>query len=206
MTARRIITCFGPAAAYALLWAAAVMLAGCQTGKRGKPSVTTPAASVLGTEGQDKPATVETGKTGFTIPKNTVVKVLPDGSAVFTAAQPVAVSSESIRASSGGMSPEVANAQVSADLERDRIKQASKDRAPLLWAAIGSALAGVLALGLLKEWPIIGRSLLAFSALAGVAWKVSEIPAWIPFVALVAAALVVIAYKRAEKDSNSPAK
>ena len=87
-------------------------------------------------------------------------------------------------------------------VKKAELAQGSKDRAPLLWVAIACGVLGVVARIVVKEWPAIGNGFLAAAALAGVAWKVSEVPWWAFLGVFLLIGAIIAGYKRAEWDKN----
>jgi len=156
------------------------------------------------------PATLEIGGTITTLP-------VPAGSTVESvAAVPASATSEAIpasvkvvlagpsemrsethqeRASSGAIDTKVAT-------KRIEIEAAVAERKPLLWVALGCGVLGVLLLVVVKEWPALGKGFLAAGVVAGVAWKVSDVPSWAFLAVLVAVGLLIAGYKRAEWDKD----
>jgi hypothetical protein len=139
-----------------------------------------------GSSVETKPGTPETATSPGVAPSVKVTLSAPSELRVETTAE---------AATTGTIDTEMAKHRITVETE-------AAERKPLLWTAIGCLVIGVLALGFLKEWPIIGRSFLAASALSGAAWKVAEIPWWAFAVVLLVAGLAVAFYKRAEWDAN----
>lgn len=77
-----------------------------------------------------------------------------------------------------------------------------EDRSKLLWVAIGCGISGLLARSLLPAWPALSNGLLLAAALAGLSWKISELPEWLWATVLLGVALLIAGYKRAEWDAN----
>jgi hypothetical protein len=87
-------------------------------------------------------------------------------------------------------------------VKKAELTQASKDRAPLLWVAIACGVLGVVARIVVKEWPAIGNGFLAAAALAGIAWKVAEVPWWGFLGIFLVVGAIMAGYKRAEWDRD----
>lgn len=160
--------------------------------------------SVTGNRDAGTPATAKSGGTVTTLPLAAGSKVTftpapsVDAGTVsveLSAPSEFRVESHAREASTGTI--DTATAQHRIDTEAR-----TEERKPLLWAAIICGVAGVLARIVLKEWPAIGNGLLAAAALAGVAWKVAEIPWWAFLAVIGGVVLVVLGYKRAEWDQD----
>lgn len=184
-------------------------LAGCVP-LGGVPTITVGENSVQGPKDAGKPATLNETKAGE-------VAVIPAGSKVVVTetagvpatedepAKPAVKVTEvvpaapmkwekteaKVEASTGTIDTSVAKARIAAD-----------ERKPLLWVAVGCLVAGVLVRGVLKEWPSLGNGLILAGVVAGVAWKVAAIPAWVVGVVVVAFGAVALGYKRAEWDKD----
>jgi hypothetical protein len=160
--------------------------------------------NVTGNKDQGTPATAESSGSKATVP-------LPTGSEVkFTPAEGVDVGMVSVKLSapssfsfeSRGTKASTGTIDTATAKHRIDVETAAKEREPLLWVAIGCGVLGVLALIVLKEWPSIGKGLLAASVLASIAWKVAEVPWWAWLAVLAGVGLVIAGYKRAEWDAN----
>jgi len=156
------------------------------------------------------PATIETGGTVTTLPVpagSTVESVSAVPATATSAAVPAAVrvvlagpsemrsETHQERASSGAIDTKVAT-------KRIEIEAAVAERKPLLWVALGCGVLGVLLLVVVKEWPALGKGFLTAGVVAGVAWKVSDVPSWAFLGVLVAVGLLIAGYKRAEWDRD----
>jgi hypothetical protein len=156
------------------------------------------------------PATLEIGGTVTTLPVpagSTVESVASVPASATSAAIPATVKvvlagpsemrseTHQERASSGAIDTKVAT-------KRIEIEAAVAERKPLLWVALGCGVLGVLLLVVVKEWPALGKGFLAAGVVAGVAWKVSDVPSWAFLGVLVAVGLLIAGYKRAEWDKD----
>lgn len=182
----------------ALALLACLAFAGCAS----LPRATISTGSAVGPRDNGTPAKVSSGSTVTTA-------VIPTGSTItFTPADSVAPVTATIsapmelRTESRTESAQTGTVDTTVATKRIEVESAADERRPLLWVAIACGVLGVLAFALLKEWPIIGRALLAASALAGVAWKVAEVPWWAFAAVLLFAAIAVAFYKRAEWDAD----
>jgi hypothetical protein len=121
-------------------------------------------------------------------PAKTVTEIIPGGASQYTETK------ASIRAETGTVDTSVRKHEIDV-----------QDRSKLLWVAIACGVAGIVARSLVPAWPAISNGLLGAAAVAGLAWKVAEIPAWLFLVVIGLAALMVATYKRAEwdKDGNN---
>ena len=81
-------------------------------------------------------------------------------------------------------------------------KQEDKERRVLLYAAIAFAAIGVILRVVLHTWPALSNGFLLSAGIAGVAWKVAEIPAWMCAMGIAVAVLLILGYKRGEWDAN----
>lgn len=76
------------------------------------------------------------------------------------------------------------------------------ERRWLLWAGIACGIAGLVVKSLLPTWPSLSNGLLFAAPCALAAWKFSEIPAWLWFIAIAVVVFLALGYKRAEWDAN----
>lgn len=76
------------------------------------------------------------------------------------------------------------------------------ERKWLLWAAIACAVGGLVVKASFPAWPSISNGLLLAAVAAGAAWKLSDIPAWTWLAVIGVAVLLVMGYKRREKDER----
>ena len=189
-----------------ILFLLVMLVSGCATA----PRVKVGGSSAVGPVDPGTPARVESASTVATlpVPAGSVVEAVPAHAATAeTKGIPASVrvtlaTPSEFRLESHGEAATTGTVDTSVAVKRAELAQASADRSPLLWVAIVCGVAGVLALGLLKEWPIYGRALLAAAAVAGVAWKVAEVPWWAFAVVIVLAGLGVCFYKRGQWDAN----
>ncbi len=79
------------------------------------------------------------------------------------------------------------------------------ERQWLLWVAIGCGVGGLIVRASFPAWPSISNGLLMAGVVAFAAWKLSEIPAWTWLAVLGVAVLLVMGYKRREKDEREAA-
>lgn len=79
------------------------------------------------------------------------------------------------------------------------------ERKWLLWVAIGCGVAGMIAKASFPAWPTIANGLLLSAVVAFAAWKLSDIPAWAWLATIAVAVLLVMGYKRREKDEREEA-
>ncbi len=79
------------------------------------------------------------------------------------------------------------------------------ERQWLLWVAIGCGVGGLIVRASFPAWPSISNGLLLAGIVAFAAWKLSEIPAWTWLAVLGVAVLLVMGYKRREKDEREAA-
>jgi hypothetical protein len=107
-----------------------------------------------------------------------------------------------LRVESHGESASTGTVDTTVAVKKAELTQASHDRAPLLWVAIACGVLGVVARIVVKEWPAIGNGFLAAAALAGVAWKVAEVPWWGFLGVFLVVGAIIAGYKRAEWDAN----
>lgn len=165
-------------------------------------------ATVTAPRDAGKPATLTSGevRTGFRVPAHskltvTAIEALPASDkepaqaareiSVWEFAEPTQFErvATSLSADTGTVDTSVAKHRIDA-----------AQRVWLLWAAIGCGVGGILAMQLVSAWPSLGRGLLAASAAAFAAWKMSEVPAWLWGAVIVVVILVILGYKRAEAD------
>jgi hypothetical protein len=105
-----------------------------------------------------------------------------------------------LRVESHGEASSTGTVDATVAVKKAELAQASADRAPLLWAAIASLVAGVVFV--VMKWP--GVATVAFVA-AGcffAAWKLAEVPWWAGLLAVVAGAALFLGYKRGEWDAD----
>lgn len=179
-------------------------LSGCMSIPRLKlPSVEVTAPKEVGKPGE---ASEVTEKTGFRVPANSRISVirteplpkegvLLPGKTEWTVELPEPTDfvqeAKAIKASTGTVDTTLASKRIEA-----------AERRWLLFTAIGCAIGAILARALVPSWHSISNGLFLAAAVAGVSWKVSELPAWLWAVGLVMAGLLVLGYKRAEWDAN----
>lgn len=198
--------------ALALLVAMLVLCTGCQS----KGTIRAGGNEVVGVPNAGTPATLATSNAGTAVP-------LPAGSTVTVtkvAAQPAQPATKDTPAVAAQPAKEVTviapagpteyrktEATVTADtgtvdtsVAKHQIDVA--DRRWLLFVAIGCGLCGVVARSMLPAWPSLSNGLLLAAVLAGLAWKLADVPSWIWMVALAVVGLLVLGYKRAEWDKN----
>lgn len=159
-------------------------------------------------EDAGKPATIDadTERTGFRVPKNskvTVVRTEPlpgegfllPGKTQWTVELPEPTDFmqevRRIQASTGTVDTSVAMHK--ADLA---------ERRWLLFVAVGCALAGLIIRSMLPAWPSLSNGLLLGAAVAGISWKLAEIPGWLWAVGILISLILVAGYKRAEWDKD----
>jgi hypothetical protein len=92
---------------------------------------------------------------------------------------------------------------VDTTVARHRIDVA--ERRWLLWVAIGCGIAGLVMRSTLPQWPSISNGLLLGAVAAGLAWKLAEVPAWLWLGILALVTILVLGYKRREKDEKEEA-
>lgn len=78
------------------------------------------------------------------------------------------------------------------------------ERRWLLFAAIGAGVLGIVLKSMMPAWPGISNGLLVGAAIAGVAWKVSALPAWIWLIPVAWMIAQAMGYGRADADKKSP--
>lgn len=188
----------------AIIVAAIVLNSGCSV----LPRLKLPSVDVTAPKDVGKPAEASevTEKTGFRIPANSKVSVirkdplpstgyLAPATTEFTFELPeptdFMAEAKAISASSGTIDTTVATKRIEA-----------QERRWLLFTAIACAIGAVLARALVPAWHSISNGLFVAAAIAGVSWKVSELPAWLWAIGLAMAALLILGYKRAEWDAN----
>lgn len=188
-------------------------LAGCSA-SRGGPAIRVGENSVSRPKDAGKPATLNETKAGESV-------IIPAGSKVVVTETAAVAATEKEPAKPAVKVTEVVPAEpmvwekqetkveantgtVDTSIAKARIE--AEERKPLLWVAIGCVVVGVLVRVVLKEWPSLGNGLLLAGVVAGVAWKVSAIPAWVVGVVVVVFGAVALGYKRAEWDKDGDGK
>lgn len=78
----------------------------------------------------------------------------------------------------------------------------AEERRVLLYIGIGLGILGLVVRSMLPAWPSLSNGLLAGAVIAGISWKVAALPSWVWTLALAAAALLAMGYKRAEWDRD----
>lgn len=76
------------------------------------------------------------------------------------------------------------------------------ERKWLLWTAIACGVAGLIVKASFPAWPSVSNGLLLAAVAAGAAWKLSDIPAWTWLAVIGVSVLLVMGYKRREKDER----
>lgn len=200
--------------AYAIA-AACIFLSGCGLLNR-QPVIKSGEITVRGPADAGKPATLTTSNTGTTVP-------LPEGSVIVvteTAAQPAqpATSTEpavpakpavTVTEIIPGGPTEVRKIESTVKADTGTVDTSVRqhqidvaERRWLLWTAIGCGIVGIVVRSMLPAWPALSNGLLAAAALAGLSWKLADVPSWIWLAALLVVGLLVLGYKRAEWDAN----
>ena len=190
-------------------------LSGCNA-LRSKGVIRTPGASVYGVPDAGKPAILNTSDAAEVLP-------LPEGSRIFITetaavpAKPATLDAPAEKAKPATKLTEIApagptewrktEATVNADtgtidtsVTTHRIDVA--ERRWLLFTAIGCGILGLVVRSMVPQWPGLSNGLLLGAALAGLSWKLSDIPAWLWAIALGVVALLALGYKRAEWDKD----
>lgn len=194
------------------------LLGGCSR----NPSIKTGDTTVTGPRDAGQPAKVNTAKTGetVTLPEGSTIKVTTTEAAPAQPAAPATDENPAMPAQpatpkvtvteivpAGPVEWQRTETTVQADtgtvdtsVARHRIEVA--ERRWLLWAAIGCGVGGIIIRSMLPAWPALSNGLLLAAVLAGLAWKLADIPSWIWLLALGAVALLILGYKRAEWDKD----
>lgn len=89
---------------------------------------------------------------------------------------------------------------VDTSIAKHRIDVASRQW--LLWAAIACGVGGLVIRSTMPAWPSLSNGLLMGAVAAGLAWKMAEVPAWLWLCILGFAGVLVLGYKRREKDEK----
>jgi hypothetical protein len=154
------------------------------------------------------PAQLKSGevKTGFRIPAKSRMTVEKTEAVPATAETPArpAVEVTTFDFSEPTQFEQIANTMqastgtVDTSVAKKRIETESK--APLLYAAIGAALAAVVAMVL--KWPSVALLCGIGSGAFFAAWRLADIPWWAGLIALTAGGALMLGYKRAEWDAN----
>lgn len=194
-----------PVASLLLALALGFVCAGCMS----IPKISLPKiGKVTAPKDVGSPATLSEGteRTGMRIPANSKVTVtktdpLPSTGVLlpgktewtFELPEPTDFLAEArkIQASTGTVDTTVASKRIEA-----------QERRWLLFAAIGCGVAGLVIRSLMPAWPALSNGLFLGAILAGISWRVAELPAWMWGVGIVIALLLVAGYKRAEWDKN----
>jgi hypothetical protein len=190
------------------LLAMCLVTQGCASLSRGK--IKAGSTVVEGIPDAGKPATLATDETksSIAIPAGTEVSVTKIESSPATASTPfiparwvsvftptkdtrLEAVSATLRADTGTVDTSVAKHRIDA-----------QERRWLLWCAMACGIGGIISRSMLPAWPAISNGLILAAVLSGLAWKLSEIPPWTWLIALGAAVLLVMGYKRAEWDKN----
>lgn len=184
-----------------------------------RPSISGGGFSVVGPADAGKPATLDSGASVATLPlpagstlvmtKSEATKAIPaTDQTPAVAAQPAKEVVEvklagptewrktesTVKADTGTVDTSVATHRI--DVE---------ERRWLLFAAIGCGIAGLICKASFPAWPSISNGLLMAAVAAGAAWKLSDIPAWLWAVVIGVSVLLVMGYKRREKDEREAA-
>lgn len=185
---------------------AAVLVSGCGlVGKR--PVIKAGNASVVGLpDGTGTTLSQGETKSGVIIPANTPVEIVRHEAVPATPTTPFRPAREEIRfIPTFDTKLESVSTQLSANsgavdttVALRRIDVA--ERRWLLFTAIGCAILGFVGRIYFPAWPAIPNGLLLAAAAAGLAWKLSDIPAWLWAAVIGVALLLVLGYKRREKD------
>lgn len=189
----------------------------CATGcARGGGKIRSGDSTVMGVPDAGTPATLNTAKDDEVIP-------IPAGSEVIVVeteaveAQPATADTPAVEAKPASKETTIrfagsthwkrSRATVKADtgtidtsVAKHRIDV--DGRKPLLYISVGLLAVGVILRVALKEWPTPGNGAMIAGLVAGLAWKMSEIPWWAFLLVLGGGALLVLGYKRAEWDRD----
>lgn len=199
----------------ALLILAPWILGGCSTvGK-----IKTKAATVLGVKDAGKPASLVTEAAGMSLPipagsRVVMTKFQPTEPVPATdhtpavAAQPAREVTEivlqkptELRKTETKIAADTGTVDVSVAKHRIDVQS----RQWLLVAMIVCGVVGLVARSMLPAWPAISNGLLMAAVAAGLAWKMAEIPAYLWVAILGGVAILVLGYKRREKDEKEEA-
>lgn len=188
----------------ALLVLLGALLGGCTT----KPRAKAGKASAVAPADPGTPASASSGSSVATLPVPAGSTVETDPGKPAEAGKPAVAPSvkvtlaapSELRVESHGEASSTGTVDATVAVKKAELAQASADRAPLLWAAIGSLVAGVVFV--VMKWP--GVATVAFVA-AGcffAAWKLAEVPWWAGLLAVVAGGALFLGYKRGELDAD----
>lgn len=82
-------------------------------------------------------------------------------------------------------------------------KVEAAERRWLLFAAIGAGVAGIVLKSMMPAWPGVSNGLLVGAAIAGVAWKVAALPAWIWLIPVAWMVAQAMGYGRSDADKKT---
>ncbi len=197
----------GKAGGFALI-SVALMLSGCSL--MGLPKIKLPGITVQAPKDNGSPATIAKSDSGVSVP-------LPAGSEVVitketaipaTADKPAIPAKETTVIRPAGATEyhqteaktEASTGTIDTTVRNHQIDVA--ERRWLLFVAIGCGIGGILMRSLLPSWPAWSNGLLLSAVVAGIAWKVAEIPWWAWLAVIAGVGLMVMGYKRAEWDKD----
>lgn len=181
-----------------------VFLSGCSSVPRLKVRARGEEFNVVGNRDAGTPASAKSGGSVTTLPLAAGSKVTWTSapnveagvvSVELSAPSEFRVESHASEASTGTIDTTVAKHRIDTEA-------ATAERKPLLWVAIGCGVLGVILRVVVKEWPAWGNGFMLAGAVAGLAWKVAEIPWWAFLAVILGVLLLVLGYKRKEWDAN----